>query len=282
MKWDWRALFGAMLALVMTPLTGAASTPEADLWERWAAHAPDSTTTIDHGWWTEFLDAYVEPGNDGINRFAYGRVSRAHNDGLKQYIAGLAALPIELYNRDEQFAYWVNLYNALTIDVILDHYPVASIVKLSLSPGLFAIGPWGKQLIVIGGDAVSLNDIEHRILRPIWREPRTHYAINCSALSCPNLLTEAFTAAKASGLLDVAAWDYINRPGIISAEERGLVVSSIFEWYKADFGGGDQELISHLLTYADGDLAAKLEGMTRIVGHRYDWRLNDASAGQSE
>ena len=165
---------------------------------------------------------------------------------------------------------------------MLDHYPVTSIIKLSISPGLFSIGPWGKKLVAIGGENLSLNDIEHRILRPIWREPRTHYAINCSALSCPNLLTEAFTATNADGLLDVAAWDYINRDGIIDIDDNGLVVSSIFEWYKADFGGDDASLIAHLLLYADGELAAKLEGATEIVGHRYNWSLNDASSSQSE
>ena len=185
MRRDWRVLVCAVLVTFVMPLAGVTAAPEAQLWERWADHAPDSTTTIDHGWWTGFLIAYVEPGDDGINRFAYGRVSRAHKNELKHYVARLAGLPIEQYNRDEQFAYWVNLYNALSIDVMLDHYPVVSIVKLSISPGLFAIGPWGKKLVVIGGEDVSLNDIVHRILRPIWRYPRTHYAINCSPWIAP-------------------------------------------------------------------------------------------------
>jgi hypothetical protein len=281
MKRSWRAFAGVVLALIVSPLSGgAASPPKAELWDHWTAHAPDSETVIDHSWWTGFLGTYIESGDDGINRVAYGRVGQADKDALKRYVAGLAGLPIERYNRDEQFAYWINLYNALSVDVILDHYPVKSVLKISISPGWFSIGPWGKKLVTIGGVDVSLDDIEHRILRPIWKDPRTHYALNCTAFSCPNLLTEAFTGANAGGMLDVAAWDYINRDGTITTEDDGLVVSSIFEWYKADFGGNDASLISHLMLYADGELAAKLEGVTEISDHRYNWVLNDAKGGQ--
>ena len=171
-------------------------------------------------------------------------------------------------------------HQVAVVDVILDHYPVKSVLKISISPGWFSIGPWGKKLITIGGEDISLNDIEHRILRPIWRDPRAHYALNCTALSCPNLLTEAFTGANTGGMLDVAAWDYINRDGVITTDDDGLVVSSIFEWYKADFGGDDASLITHLMLYADGELAAKLEGVSEIVDHRYNWALNDVKDDQ--
>ena len=274
------ALVGPVLALALVltgaPLATGAAAPEAELWERWTAHDRGSTAAIDHRWWTGFLDTYLEPGDDGINRFDYGRVSRADKEALKQYIARLTELPIDSYNRDEQFAYWVNLYNALTTDLLLDHYPVASIIKISISPGWFSVGPWGKKLVAVEGEAISLDDIEHRILRPIWRDPRIHYAVNCTALSCPNLMPEAFTGANANSLLDQAAWEYINRPGIIEVRGRGLVVSSLYEWYTDDFGGDDDGVIAHLLYYADGDLAAALEGAANIADHRYDWALNDA------
>ncbi len=272
------ALLGLVLALMLGPGAPPAAAPKAELWERWTAHDPASDATIDHVWWTGFLDTYLEPGDDGINRFDYGRVNRAGKAALKQYVADLAGLPISSYNRDEQFAYWVNLYNALTTDVLLDHYPVASIIKIAISPGWFSIGPWGKTPVTIEGEDISLDDIEHRILRPIWRDPRIHYAVNCTALSCPNLMPEAFTGANANSLLDQAAWEYINRPGIIEVRGRGLVVSSLYEWYTDDFGGDDDGVIAHLLTYADGDLAAALESATRIVDDRYDWALNDAGA----
>ena len=263
---------------MLAPGAPPAAAPKAELWERWTAHDPASDATIDHAWWGGFLDTYLEPNSDGINRFDYGQVSRADKAALKQYIARLAELPIDSYNRDEQFAYWVNLYNALTTDVLLDHYPVASIIKISISPGWFSVGPWGKKLVTIDGEEISLDDIEHRILRPIWGDARIHYAVNCTALSCPNLMTEPFTGANANSLLDQAAWEYINRPGIIEIRGRGLVVSSLYEWYEDDFGGDDDSVIAHLLYYADGDLAAALENATRIVDDRYDWALNDTGA----
>ena len=108
-----------------------------------------------------------------------------------------------LTSRDEQLAYWINLYNALTVKVILDHYPVKSILDIDISPGWFSIGPWGKKLVAVEGVEISLDDIEHRILRPIWRDPRIHYALNCAAVGCPNLLREAFTGATAEVLLAV-------------------------------------------------------------------------------
>ena len=272
------ALLGLALALMLAPGASPAAAPKAELWERWTAHDPASSSTIDHRWWTGFIDSYLEPGDDGINRFHYGRVSPADKAALKQYIARLADLPIDSYNRDEQFAYWVNLYNALTTDVLLDHYPVASITKISISPGWFSVGPWGKKLVTVAGEAISLDDIEHRILRPIWRDPRIHYAVNCTALSCPNLMPEAFTGANANSLLDRAAREYINRPGIIEVRGRGLMVSSLYDWYKDDFGGDNARIIEHLRAYAGPVAAAALDSATRIVDDRYDWALNDAGA----
>jgi Protein of unknown function, DUF547 len=87
---------------------------------------------------------------------------------------------------------------------------VASIRDIAISPGLFSVGPWGRKLIEVEGEPLSLDDIEHRILRPIWRDPRLHYAVNCAALGCPNLRSSAFTAANADILLETAASDYVN------------------------------------------------------------------------
>ena len=270
------ALFGVALALTLAPQAELAAAPEAELWERWTAHDPDSDGTIAHTWWGSFLDVYLVPNRDGINRLAYARVGQRDRSALDKYLDDLAGVPISAYNRDEQFAYWVNLYNALTMKVILDHYPVSSITKISISPGWFSVGPWGKKLIEVEGEAISLDDIEHRILRPIWKDSRIHYAVNCAALSCPNLLLVPFTGANLEGLLDQAARDYVNRPGGIEARGSGLVVSSVYEWYKDDFGGDDAGIIAHLRQYADLPLTAILDGATRIRDDRYDWAINDA------
>jgi hypothetical protein len=98
----------------------------------------------------------------------------------------LTALEISGYSRPEQFAYWFNLCNALTIQVVLDHYPVESIRDIDVSPGQFADGPWKKESVTVQAEKVSLDDIEHLILRAIWIDQRIHYAVNCASVGCPD------------------------------------------------------------------------------------------------
>lgn len=194
---------------------------------------------------------------------------------LTAYLADLAMVQATGLSRDEQFVYWVNLYNALTLDVILDHYPVASIRDIDISPGFFADGPWGKTLFEVEGRAVSLDDIEHRILRPIWRDPRVHYAVNCAAIGCPNLLSTAYTAATREQLLAEGAAAFVNHDRGCRIENGQLRVSSIYRWFEEDFGGNDAGVIAHLKQHAKGGRVEMLESKSRISGHAYDWRLND-------
>ncbi|MEE8270937.1 MAG: DUF547 domain-containing protein, partial [Alphaproteobacteria bacterium] len=161
--------------------------PPARPWKRWMPHDPQSTAAIDHTAWDAVLARYVSGHPDGINRVAYGSVTAADRAALDRYLDALSATPIARFNRDQQFAFWVNLYNALTVRVVLDHYPVDSIRDIDISSGLFADGPWGRDLIEVDGTALTLDDIEHRILRPLWRDPRIHYAVSCASLGCPNL-----------------------------------------------------------------------------------------------
>ena len=249
--------------------------PKADLWDRWAAHDPAATTKIDHSVWNKFLTTYVSENADGVNRVAYARVIDTDQAALSAYIADLEATPISRYDRNEQFAYWVNLYNALTVKVILNYYPVDTIHDIKISPGLITIGPWDKKLISIEDERLSLNDIEHRILRPIWRDPRIHYAVSCASIGCPNLQRTAFTAANADALLNTAARAYVNHPRGARLEKGKLVVSSIYEWYEEDFVDVDGGVIKHLQRYANPDLAAALTNGTNVEGHEYDWALND-------
>ncbi len=253
--------------------------PKAELWERWIANDPDATAGIDHGTWDRFLATYVMGGDDGVHRVAYGRVTDADKHALEAYIAALAATPISGYARAEQRAYWINLYNALTVNVVLDHYPVDGIRDIDISPGLFADGPWDKKLVEIEGEEVSLNDIEHRILRPIWRDPRIHYAVNCAAIGCPNLQPTAFTAANTDTLLATAARAYVNHPRGARIEDGKLIVSSIYVWFQEDFDGDDAGVIRHLTRYAAAGLKTQLAGVASIYTHEYDWVLNDAVDG---
>ena len=106
----------------------------------------------------------------------------------------MRGIAISNYNRAEQKAYWINVYNAVTVDVILSRYPVASMRDINISPGFLARGPWGAKLFSVEEEKLSLDDIEHRILRPIWKDNRVHYALNWASLGSPNLQPAAFTA----------------------------------------------------------------------------------------
>lgn len=256
----------------------ALAAPRAELWPRWQQHDPSATARIDHAAWGGFLRKYLRAGGDGINRVAYSAIGAADRDALAAYIDTLAATPVSGFARPEQFAFWVNLYNAVTVRTVLAHYPVRSIRDIDISPGLFVIGPWGKKLVAVEGEALSLDDIEHRILRPIWRDPRIHYAVNCAALGCPNLSSEPFAGATAEMLLARAAPEYVNHRRGATVEDGRLVVSSIYDWYQIDFDGSERGVIEHLRRYARPPLAQALVGISAISATRYDWALNDAAA----
>jgi hypothetical protein len=195
--------------LAASALRVDAAAPESELWERWAAHSPSAGATIDHGEWDAFLAKNLVSSPDDISRIAYAGVSEAEKKRLDDYLSDLSAVVISNYSRDEQRAYWINLYNALTVDVVLDHYPVDSIRDIAISPGLFTVGPWKKKLIRVENEELSLDDIEHRILRPLWKDPRIHYAVNCAALGCPALMPRAFAASNTDELLQRGAIAFI-------------------------------------------------------------------------
>ncbi len=251
--------------------------PKAELWPRWQAHDPGSAETVDHAVWQRILGTYLAPGADRVNRLRYASVGPTDGQALDGYIARLAATPVSALHRPEQLAYWINLYNALTVQVVLGHYPVASIRDIAISPGLLAIGPWDKALIEVEGAALTLNDIEHRILRPIWGDPRIHYAVNCAAIGCPDLQASAFTGAGAEARLEAAARAYVNHPRGARVENGELTVSSIYAWFREDFGGTEAGVIAHLKRYAGPELAKALETVTDIEDYEYDWALNDAA-----
>lgn len=265
--------------LLLAGLIGpAAAAPSAERWALWERHDDANPATIDQQAWGRFLRTYLRPGADGVTRVAYAAVTPADRTALEADLRAKAALPISRYSRREQQAYWTNLYNALTAQVVLQHYPVESINTISLTPGLFsARGPWGKKLIEVEGTPVSLNDIEHRILRPIWRDARTHYAVNCASIGCPNLAAEPYSAANMEALLDRGARAYVNHPRGARVANGRLTASRIYDWYQADFGGNERGVVEHLGRYATPPLAQALLGVDGVSGYAYDWSLNDAS-----
>ena len=223
-----RTLLATPLALAATP---AGAAPAAEPWPLWERHDPGAPTTIDHAPWGRFLASYRRDAPDGIVRFAYRAVTPADRAALEADIARLAALPISRFNRGEQFAYWVNLYNALTVLTVLRRYPVKSIRDIAISPGWFSTGPWGAKLIEVDGTKLSLDDAGRR---------------------------------------------FINHPRGAAMEGGRLAASSLFVWYRGDFGSTAAELIQHLRGFARQDLYSALAHIRNISVDRYDWALNDA------
>jgi hypothetical protein len=249
--------------------------PRARLWERWTAHDPASTQRVDHAAWDGFLARHRRVGANGIARLAYGAVTPADRQALEGYVSMLIGVAPDRLSRPEQYAFWVNLYNALTVRTVLFYYPVASIRDINLSGGLLVRGPWDAKLATVSDEAISLSDVEHRILRPIWRDPRTHYVLNCASLGCPDLPAQALTARNAETLLDQAARGYVNHPrGVARRTDGSLTVSSIYNWFAEDFAANGG-VLPHLTRHASPALAEVLRRGPAIAGYGYDWSLND-------
>ena len=221
--------------------------------------------------YANFLKTYITE-KDGINYLAYGDVSADDKAALKAYVRSLEARGTDGLSRDQEMAFWFNLYNAKTIDVILDAYPLKSIRKL----GPLNSGPWDKKnMNVAGKGEMSLNDVEHGTLRKNWQEPRIHYAVNCASIGCPNLKATPWTAETLEADLKQAAIDYINHPRGFNAEGGKVTASKIFDWYKEDFGGDKAGILEHARQYAKGDLKTALDAADTINDFEYDWDLNE-------
>ncbi len=268
-----RRFFLAALLLAMSAAAQAA--PKAEPWPRWQPFDASSTRAVDHAPWDTFLMRYVTVDQAGVDRLAYGQVADADRKALSDYIAALGREKVTALARSEQLALWINLYNALTVRVVLEHYPVKSIRDIDISPGIFSDGPWGKKLTEVEGEPLSLDDIEHRILRPIWKDPRVHYAVNCASVGCPDLRASAYRAADIDAVLDAAARSYVNDPRGVAVKDGRVTASSIYDWFQSDFGGSEAGVLDHLRRYAAPVLVEKLKTARGIDGYAYDWRLNE-------
>ena len=256
----------------------------ADPTGKFSKHTAGATTIIDHSVWDKLLKTYVVAGRDGLNRVRYKAFKAGGHGKLKSYIKMLEGVRPTTLTRPEQFAYWVNLYNAKTIDVVLGEYPVKSIRDISIKGGLIGFlkksvgkgGPWKAKIMKVEGQQLSLDDIEHGILRPIFKDPRIHYAVNCASVGCPNLQTMAFSGAKLEKMLDAGAMAYINSPRGFQIKGRQVTASSIYNWFAADFGGSARGALRHAAKYANPDVAKRLARANSIADYAYDWSLNDA------
>ncbi len=277
-----------LMAFVYLAFAGCASAqtaierrfiPAADLdFPEFAQSDDQSALRPDNTAWTEFLSRYVVAGEDGVARLRYADVTAEDRDLLSGYVEALAGLDPTLLSSDEQLSYWINLYNAVTVALILDHYPIASIRNIKSGPFDFD-GPWDDERVTVAGAALSLNDIEHGVIRAVFDEPRIHYAVNCASIGCPNLRREAYDGASLDRALDEQARDYVNHARGVSVDEKGRVTASkIYAWFRGDFGETEEAILDHIRLYANPALIAALDGVEDIRRYDYDWSLNDRAA----
>jgi hypothetical protein len=274
----WLAL--AALVVVITPAQPVRAEAVTAVFSK---HTAGSSLTVEHGVWDQFLKRYVKRDAAGLNRVDYARFKAKDHKTLKGYVKALQSVDVAKLDRVEQFAFWANLYNAKTVDVVLDHYPVSSIRTITIKSGLLGFlkdsvglgGPWKAKIIKVAGHELSLDDVEHSILRPVFKDPRLHYAVNCASVGCPNLRMSAFTGANLDAELEAGAKDYINSARGVSITDGKVTASSIYNWFQADFGGDTSGVLAHWRKYAADALKAKLAGVTAINSFQYDWTLND-------
>lgn len=266
------ALFLAINVFAITAF--AAQKPE--LIPFWDESNEQAKITINHGPWQAILDSYLKEHESGVNRFDYASLKATVEDRskLNGYLDHLQSIDPRDYARIEQKAYWINFYNALTVKVVVDAYPVDSI-KAIHEGWIPRTGPWSDVHANVAGQDLTLDNIEHGILRPIWRDERIHYAVNCASIGCPNLASDAYTSDNTESLLHAGARDYVNHArGVDVVDGDFIVLSSIYDWWVYDFGNSEEGVLTHLIKYADAELAAQLKDFSGAIDYEYDWDLN--------
>lgn len=230
------------------------------------------------------LSTYVVACPDGVNRVRYGawKACPADVSALETYVATLSAMTPSVMAPDEALSFWANLYNALTLLIVLENYPVASIRDIRGATGDDGqpTGPWRMERVEVEGRRLSLDAIEHAILRRDFADPRVHYAINCASESCPNLPARPWSAGTLQADLDAAARAYVNHERAVSVGEDGQVrAAGIYSWFARDFGAGEGDVLAHQARFAEPDLAGRLRDAGAIAAYDYDWALNDLKEG---
>ena len=234
------------------PDTEQPAQPQPAATEQTQAPAPP-----DHGQWNQLLQQYVS---------ASGKVNYTglleQQKQLEAYLDELAqATPGSDWSRSASLAYWLNVYNAFTVKLILDNWPVQSIKDTRGGT------PFDDKWIELAGKKYSLNQIENEIIRPRFEDPRIHFAVNCAAVSCPPLPNRAFTADNVDRTLEQLARSFINNDKFNTITPERATVSKIFDWYRQDFG----TLHEYLDRYAEASVTAD----TEIRFKEYDWGLNN-------
>ncbi|MBX2849993.1 MAG: DUF547 domain-containing protein [Acidiferrobacterales bacterium] len=260
-------LFGFLFLALVFFAQMAQAAPKAKLLEFWDESEERSLFDVDHSPWDNILAKYVTNHDSGVNRFAYERVSKEDKAKLKKYLETAQLMDPRQLTRARQKAFWLNLYNAGVTMQIIESAPKKSIKEIGNAR------LWRKKRFKIAMQKLSLDDIEHGIIRPIYKDPRVHFAFTSGTVGSANILHTAFTDKNVEELLDFNTKAFLNHDRGVKYENGTLVLSTIFKWYQDDFGGDingvKQFLNQHLLP-------EKLAGLNSSKGtsYDYDWSLN--------
>jgi hypothetical protein len=220
---------------------------------------------MDYGIYAELLSTYVDNGVVNYQGF------KSQESKLDAFLKNLESAKSEKMSRNEQFAFYINAYNAWTIKLILSGYPGIKSIK---DLGTLFTTPWDKKICRIDGKVLTLNDIEHKILRPKFKDPRVHFAIVCASKGCPKLISDPYQGKILDSQLDEAARSFVNNWEQNYLDGNTLYVSSIFKWFSEDF---NNDILSFFIKYATNDLKKQLgakSGDIKIQHLDYDWSLN--------
>ena len=220
----------------------------------------ESTTgskTIDHKQWNDLVQKHVS-GKGNVDYKGFKKDAAA----LQSYLNVLAKnLPEKSWSKNAILAYWINAYNAYTVKLILDHYPLKSIKKID--------SPWDAAFFTLGSKKYSLGEIEHKILRKM-NEPRIHFAINCASFSCPNLANEAYTETELEKQLETVARSFVNDKTKNTITPDKIEISSIFDWFSGDF-----KTKGTLIDYLNKYSSTKINKSAKVKYKEYNWNLNE-------
>lgn len=226
------------------------------------------STPPSHEGWNKLLQKHVNSKGQ-VNYEGF----KADHVQLKAYLDLLSSHAPDdaTWSKNQKLAYWINAYNAFTIELILRHYPLESIKDIGSKIQVpFVNSPWDIKFIEIAGEKYHLNNIEHNILRKLFDEPRIHFAIVCASISCPNLRNEAYTADKVQDQLQADAVRFINDSSKNKLGADAIEISELFSWFKGDFTKKGS-LIGFLNQYSEFNINEN----AKISHLDYNWGLNN-------
>lgn len=269
MKKAVRCLISVIAVFVSAPLWAG---PLAEYWSYWDASNESNTTTIDHSAWDSILQRYaVEVPESGVSGFRYADMDRDSRHQLEAYVDWMADIDPRDYPRLEQKAYWMNLYNALSVEAVLEDLNSLESDGMSVDEKSKL---WNESRVKVAGEQLSLNDIENRILRPIWKDHRIHFGLNRATRDCPNLTLKAFTAGNIKEQLVASGNRFINQDSGVIYRDGVLSASRLFKDYMGDFADSEKSLKKVFAHYSRDMKALYMLGYRGEINYVSDTRLN--------